>query len=147
MVFVEAFTGVDETGAVPYNTLTYEVQLPVDAPVVTLDMVSIDTGSLLAVATPTAVYVYAFEGEERAVVGGYDLERGEGTVLDLGFAVATPHDWLSSARTSRSMSSTLSPIRSRSRPSCGRSPPSRTCSSNDALCQELVGRPCPTGAG
>jgi WD40 repeat protein len=147
VVFVEAMKPVGESGGVQYFPVTTEVQLPVEAPVVALDMVSIDTGSLLAVATPTAVYVYAFEGEEQALVGGYDLERGEGTVLDLGFRGGDPMRLavVGSDQSVYEFDPRADPQQVAAEVRAVAT--ERDLLLDDAQCQELVAQRCPTGAG
>ncbi len=146
-MFVKAKGGVDESGAEQYSTDTSDVQLPVEAPVVALDMVSIDTGSLLAVATETAVYVYAFEGEEQALVGGYDLERGEGTVLDLGFRGGDPMRLavIGSDQSVYEFDPRADPQQVAAEVRALAT--ERDLLLDDAQCLELVDQRCPTGAG
>ncbi len=145
VAFVEALGG--GAPGVGYSTVSSEVQLPVEAPVVALDMVFIDTGSLLAVATPTAVYVYAFEGETVELVGGYDLLRGEGKVLDLGFRGGDPTRLavVGSDQSVYEFDPRADPreVAAEVRAITAE----RGLLPDDAVCQQFVHQPCPAGSG
>jgi hypothetical protein len=143
VVFVEAEKEVGETATM----LSREVQLPVEAPVVALDMVPLGIRSLLAVATPSAVYVYEFGLLEQALVGGYDLERDEGTVLDLGFRGGDPRRLavVGSDQSVYEFDPRADPHQVAADVRAVAT--QRNLLLDDARCQELVSRPCPTGAG
>ena len=89
------------------------------------------------------MYVYLVAGDEAEPAGGYDLLRAEGGVLDLAFVDGDPARLAVLTPTSSSTSSTHRHPRTKWRRISASSPGTAPALADD-VCQELVGRDCPT---